>query len=124
MSGKLSCIIAASVLILMIGAILANAIYIKNTTNYILTQVNSFEDLTDYSGDAVTAISEYWNKRIPILKLSLSQKELEEITLMLDESKICVENKDTEEYKRSMARLKRAIEGIRKREEFSIDNIF
>ena len=117
MSGKLSCLIAAAVLIVMITAVIINAIYVKNTTNYILMLIND-------SDGSVFTISQYWNERIPKLKLTLSQKELEEISLNINEAIICAEKQDDEEYKRSMARLRRAIEGIKKREEFSLENIF
>ncbi len=117
MSGKLSCLIAAAVLIVMITAVIINAIYVKNTTNYILMLIND-------SDGSVFTISQYWDERIPKLKLSLSQKELEDISLNINEAIICAEKQDDEEYKRSMARLRRAIEGIKKREEFSLENIF
>lgn len=117
MSGKLSCLIAAAVLIVMIAAVITNAIYVKNTTDYILM-------LIDDSDGSISALSQYWDERIPILKLTLSQKELEEISLNINEALICAEKQDDEEYKKSMACLRRAIEGIRKREEFSLENIF
>ena len=117
MSGKLSCLIAAAVLIVMITAVIINAIYVKNTTNYILMLIND-------SDGSVFTISQYWDERIPKLKLTLSQKELEDISLNINEAIICAEKQDDEEYKRSMARLQRAIEGIKKREEFSLENIF
>lgn len=117
MSGKFSCLIAAAVLIAMIAAVIANAIYVKNTADYILM-------LIDDPGSPISALSEYWDERTPKLRLTLSQKELEEISLNINEAIICAEKQDDEEYKRSMARLRRAIEGIRKREEFSLENIF
>lgn len=117
MSGKLSCLIAAAVLIVMIAAVIANAIYVKSTADYILM-------LIDDPDSQISTLSEYWNDRIPKLRLTLSQKELEEISLNINEAIICAEKQDEEEYKKSMARLRRAIEGIRKREEFSLENIF
>jgi len=117
LSGKLSCLIAAAVLIVMIAAVITNAIYVKNTTDYILM-------LIDDPDSQISTLSEYWNERIPKLRLTLSQKELEDISLNINEAIICAEKQDDEEYKRSMARLRRAIEGIKKREEFSLENIF
>ena len=117
MSGKLSCLIAAAVLIVMIAAVITNAIYVKNTTDYILTLIEDPES-------PISALSQYWDERIPRLRLTLSQKELEDISLNINEAMICAEKQDDEEYKRSMARLRRAIEGIKKREEFSLENIF
>ena len=117
MSGKFSCFIAAAVLIVMIAAVITNAIYVKNTTDYILT-------LIEDPDSPISVLSQYWDERIPRLRLTLSQKELEDISLNINEAMICAEKQDDEEYKRSMARLRRAIEGIKKREEFSLENIF
>lgn len=124
MSGKLSCTVAAVILTLMLVTIFANAIYIKNTADNILTLIDSSENFESNSRSSATVISEYWNNRIPILKLSLSQKEIEDISLNINEAIICAENQDEEEYQIAMARLRRAIESIKKREEFSIENIF
>ena len=117
MSGRLSCSIAAAVLIVMIAAVVINAIYVKDTADNILM-------LIDDPGSSISALSKYWDERIPKLRLTLSQKELDDISLNINEAIICAEKEDDEEYKRSMARLRRAIEGIRKREEFSLENIF
>lgn len=95
MSGKLSCLIAAAALIVMITAVIINAIYVKNTTNYILMLIN------DPDG-SVFAISQYWDERIPKLKLTLSQKELEDISLNINEAIICAEKQDDEEYTRNI----------------------
>lgn len=119
MSGKLSCFIAAAALILTLIAVITNAIYVKTTTKEILALIDSSED-----GSEIQTISECWNKNISRLKLSLSQKELDDISLNINEAIICAEKNDMKEYKRSMARLRRAIEGIKKREEFSLENIF
>ncbi len=116
MSGKLSCFIAAVALIVMLAAVITNAIYVKNTADYVLM-------LIDDQDSSISDISQYWDERIPKLRLTLSQKELEEISLNINEAMICAEKQDDEEYKKSMARLRRAIEGIRKREEFSLENI-
>ena len=116
MSGKLSCLIAAAVLIVMIAAVITNAIYVNNTADYILM-------LIDDPDSSISALSQYWDERIPKLKLTLSQKDLEDISLNINEAMICAEKQDNEEYKRTMARLRRAIEGIRKREDFSLENI-
>jgi hypothetical protein len=116
LSGKLSCLIAAAVLIVMIAAVITNAIFIKGATDHLLMLIDTSE--------SIYIISQCWEECIPKLKLTLSQKELDDISLNINEAIICAEKQDDEEYKRSMARLRRAIEGIKKREEFSLENVF
>ena len=124
MSGKASSIIAAVALILMIIAIYANALYIKSTTDHILVLIERSEDVNEKSMETITEIYDYWNKSISILKLSVSQEDLEEISLIINEAQICAENDNSEEYNRTMARLRRAIEDIRDPERILIRNIF
>jgi hypothetical protein len=120
MSGKSTCIIAATALILMFGVVMANAVYVKSSADRILSLI----DASEGNNESIQRIFECWEKFLPLLKLSLSQKELEDITLNINEAIICSKKNDTEEYKRLMARLRRAIENIKKREEFSLENIF
>ena len=123
MSGKCTLIIASVLLSLMLIAVLLNTFYIKDTADQILLLIDSYDGVED-NGDAILLISEYWNGCTPILRLSLSQKEIEDISLNISEAMICAQNKDHEEYKILMARLRRAIEGIKNREKFSLENIF
>ena len=124
MSGKFSCIIAALALILMIITIISNALYIKDRSEHILQLTDQAMVLDDRSAIAISEICNYWNQSAPIFKFSVSQEEIEEIDLILNEIQICAESGEGGEYKRSMARLRRAIESITKREEFSLENIF
>lgn len=124
MSGKLSCYIAASALVLMVIAVLLNAIYVRETADHILMLADEADSERGSELSSLSELSNYWNERIPILKISLSENELDEIQLAINEAKISAENLENEEYKISMARLRRAIESIKKREEFSIENIF
>lgn len=123
MSGKCTLIIASVLLSLMLIAVFLNAFYIKNAAEQILLLIDSYDGVED-NGDAILLISEYWNGCTPILRLSLSQKEIEDISLDISEALICAQSKDHEEYKILMARLRRAIEGIKNREKFSLENIF
>jgi hypothetical protein len=124
MSGKLSCYIAASALVLMVIAVLLNAIYVRETADHILMLADEADRESGSELSSLSELSNYWNERMPILKISLSENELDEIQLAINEAKISAENLENEEYKISMARLRRAIESIKKREEFSIENIF
>ena len=124
MSAKLPCVIAAFALILMIAAVSINAIYIKRTADNIINMIDNAENFGSNSREAVLLIAEQWKKNILLLRLSLSQKELDDISLIIDEAQISANNEDIEEYKKSMARLKRAIESIKNREKISIENIF
>ena len=120
MSGKQTYIIAASALIIMLVIVIANALYIKSTADHILSLI----DVSYSDTDTLLTISEHWNGCLPLLRLSLSQKELDDISVIINEAIIYAERSDMKEYKRSMANLRRAIESIKKREEVSLENIF
>jgi hypothetical protein len=124
MSGKISCYIAALALISMLIAVFANAVFVKNTAEHILLLADYAENTATEQILYLAKIYNYWNESLPLLKISLSEEELDKISLAIDEATICAKNRDDEEYKRSMARLRRAIEGIKKREKFTLENIF
>ena len=123
MSSKVSCFIAVTLIIAMICAVSANAFYVKNTVNSILIMIENAIGTEDANVTTAKIINEYWEERTSVLKLSLSEKEMAEISLHIKEATISAQSNNKEEYEKSMARLRRAIEGIKKREEFSLENI-
>lgn len=124
MNNKSACTFAALLLSLMIAAVIFNCIYVKQTAEHIISSLDELpEDLSD-SATIIQEIAKYWNGRRKILNISLSKPDLNTISLLFDELTIAAQEEDAEEYKRTMARLKRAIEDIRELEELTIENIF
>lgn len=124
MKNKYACSIAALLLVVTLSAVTINCIYVKSTTDHILASLEELPDDISGSDAIINEIAEYWGERKEILGIALSEPELDKISSLFDELAIGAEEGNTEEYKKSMARLKRAIEDIRKHEEFSIENIF
>lgn len=121
MKNKYACTFAAILLFFMIAAVIFNSGYVKRTADHIL------EKLPNDISDSVSVIRElaiFWDERKSILALTQSEPELNSISILFDELIICAEENNIEEYKKTMARLKRAIEDIKKLEEFSFENIF
>ena len=122
MKNKHACAFAALLLAAMIAAIIINCSFVKRTTDHILSS------LTELSNSASSAelrkLAEYWDERRKIFAVSLSESELDRISSLFDDLIADSEGNDPNEYKKTMARLKRAIEDIRKFEEFSLENIF
>lgn len=124
MKNKYACTFAASLLSIIIAAVIFNCIYVKHTAEHILSAFEELpKDISD-SASMIQEIAEYWNERRKILNFSLSEPELNMISSLFDELIIGAQEGNSEEYKKSMARLKRAIEDIRELEEFSVENIF
>lgn len=124
MKNKYACSIAALLLVVTLSAVIINCIYVKSATDHILASLEELPDDIADSNSIINGIAEYWGERKEILGIALSEPELDKISSLFDELAIGAEEGNTEEYKKSMARLKRAIEDIRKHEEFSIENIF
>ena len=124
MKNKYACTIAAAILITIILAVIFNGIFVKRTAENILSILEELPDDTSASLPKIRETAEYWERRRKILNLALSDPELEAISSLFDELIIGAEKGNNEEYKKTMARLKRAIEDIKELEEFSIKNIF
>ncbi len=119
MKNKYACSVAAIILAFLLATVILNIIYVNNTFDEIFTRLDAsttIEDLRD--------ISEYWEKRRRVLGFSLSEPELDKISLCFEELIINAEESDEEEYKRSAARLRRAADDIRDLEDLTLDNIF
>ena len=116
MLDKIGCVIAGCSLIFILIAIILNSYYINNTADCILTLI---EDNAD-----IEVITRYWESKLTILKLTISQKDLEEIALALDEAIFLQQQDNSIEYKKAMARLKRTIAEIKRQESFTLENIF
>lgn len=124
MANKSACAIAALLLALMISAVFINSKYVENTADHILSVLNELPDDMSDSVFEIREISDYWEKRKLILTITLSEPKLDAVSSLFDDLLINAEEGKADEYKKSMAQLKRAIENIRKFEEFSIENIF
>lgn len=121
MKNKYACAFAALLLFFMIAAVIFNSGYVKRTADHILEKLP--DDISD-SVSAIREIANFWDEQKSILALTQSEPELNSISILFDELIICAEENSIEEYKKTMARLKRAIVDLRELEEFSIENIF
>lgn len=124
MKNKHACAFAAFLLSTMIAAVIFNCIYVSRTAEHISASLEELpEDISD-SASAIQEIADYWDERRKILNFALSEPELNAISSLFDELIIGAQEGNIEEYKKSMARLKRAIEDIKELEELSLENIF
>lgn len=124
MNNKCACGAASLLLIVMIAAIALNSLYVRNTAENISSALDTLPLDPKEASSAIRATAEYWSRRRTVLDLSIPKPELDAITSLLDELTVSAEEGNDEEFKKAMARLRRAIEDIGKLEGFSTENIF
>ncbi len=124
MKNKHACTIAALLLAAVLTVTAINSLYVKNTAEHILSSLQALPKSMEESSYSIKELSEYWEERKTMLNMGLSKPLLDKVSLAFDELLISAKEGDSEEYKKSMARLIRAIEDMKDLEEFSTENIF
>ncbi len=119
MKNKYACAIAALALAALLTAVALNILYVDTTFDTIEELLGDMSDTV-----RIEEARDYWEKRRAVMEISLSEPELDKISLLLDEMLINAEEGDEAELKRTAARFRRAADDIRELEDFSLDNIF
>ncbi len=124
MKNKNACALSGLFLAIIIAAATINYIYVQNTADHISDSLALLPgDLSEASRE-IAEIRSYWEKRRAFLTLTLPKPDLDNISSLFEEISITSECNNYDEYKISMARLRRAIEDIKDLEEITVENIF
>ena len=106
------------------ATVFGNAAYLDNTATHIVGVLDCLPDDTESAAQAVVGLRDCWEERKGVLCFTLSDASLEKISLLFDELLISIENGDRQEYQKTTARLKRAVESINDLEKIFWENIF
>ena len=123
MKNKHACALAG-IFLFALGAIsLINYIYVSKTFSIIDSGLALIDDEPSETED-LTQLLDVWEERAIFLELTLPKPELEKITELFEEAIIAASENSPIDYKKAMARLRRAIEDIKDLERISADIIF
>lgn len=124
MKNKNACALAAIFLAITIGITIVNYIYVQNLADQIIQSIESLPPDAPNGASSIKEIREIWNERSVFLDFTISKPLLDRISLLFDEAIISIDSSNTDEYRKTMARLKRAIADIKDLEKISVENIF
>lgn len=124
-------IIAVTILTILVNALcIWDIVYAKNVFSYMLDQSSAIheqllsEEITDQQVSAsISALDKYWTKKMDVLCISISRKDLQPISDHLQFLKSSVDNNDQETAITYSLLLKYNVEGLKEISGFSLVNI-
>ena len=119
-----ACATAFALLFILIIGTIFFARFLDNTVNEILLSLDKFPEEALLAEKNAAELQSFWEGRRRTLSFTLSDSSLNSISLLFDELNISIKNCDNEEYQKTTARLKRAVESIKQLEMISLSNIF
>ena len=111
-----------SVMLVMIGAILANATYVKHITGEIYDDLQELPPCAQASEEA-QEILEQWNDKEHFLQLSISSTDMTETKNYLSELCVAARLNDEEAFEQARALCLLGLSRIRDLERFSLFHI-
>lgn len=119
-----ACSVSLLLLFLLVVGSFLNAEYLKSTASFIINELDTLPSDTNPLVDELTELRIFWEDRKKILKFTLPDSSLNAISLLFEEAIIAVQNQNIEDYKKTTARLRRAVENINQLEKITFSNIF
>ena len=109
-------------MLLMVGAILANAACVRHITDEMYDALQSLPPCEQTSEEAQDAL-EYWNDKEHFLQLSVSSTDMTEMEKQLTELCVAAQLKDEEAFEQARALCLLELSRIRDLERFSLFHI-
>lgn len=119
-----ACAVASALLFILIIGTFLFAKFLDNTVDEILISLDKLPKEALLAEKSAASIQSFWEERRRILRFTLSESTLNSISLLFDELNISIKSSNNEEYQKTTARLKRAVESIKQLEKISLSNIF
>lgn len=115
-----SFIISLCAVMLLVGMVIINGIFVGNVTNELLDEA---ENLTPESEEEFSSLYEYWKKNEGIICFSVSHKDVDNVNIALSVLKEKYENGDMAGFYEYKSLLSSYIEEIKNKERVHIHNI-
>ena len=113
-------IVSICAILLLVGTVVFNGFYIKNTTNKLTDLAN---DITLESSESIENFKEYWIKNEHKICISVSHKDVDNINIAVCVLEEMQERNESDGFWEYHALLLKYIEEIRSKERVHIDNI-
>ena len=117
-----SFIITMLLLLTMISAIIANAIYVNNTTAKII-ELTSDEAFKKAPEAALLRLESFWESNQILMEFSIGYKATDRISELILDLRECIETTNSAEERRVRALIADSASDISKLEKFSLENL-
>lgn len=117
--------ISLTLLLLVLGCVVVNYIYINEVCDTLIEQIESMPDVNDPAClESTKQLGDYWNERVDYAGLSASYVITDRISEQTETLIACAECGDLFGFRTALALLRDAVGDLRRLESFSIGNIF
>ena len=119
------CILAAAILLLVLGSVIFNAFYIRNTTNQLLAWVEALPKIPDPQDTprAITEIRKKLEKKAPLLGITVPYATLDRVSEALISLESFAKTGDQRQYDVTLTLLVDLIEELGRTEKITVENI-
>ena len=110
--------------LLLIGVIIANAIYVHRVTDHLreATEALVFDEAS--TADALDALWEYWNRHRALIALSIGFRELDHVCETMISLRASYDTRSASDFEQYRRLLADAADEISRLERFSVENLF
>ena len=117
-------IISLCLFVILIGAIIGNAVYIHRVAEHLcsVTQSLCFED--ERSASELEALEAYWRRHRPFVSLSIGYRELDHVCEVLISLRAAYDSGNSSDFECYRRLLSDAADEISRLERFSVENLF
>lgn len=119
------CFIAGVILLFVLGAVILNAVYVRNTADELLSSVRALPDVPDRLGTPaeIMAIRERLKQHAPILGITVPYATIDRVSEALINLEACSRADDRLQYTETLSLLYDLIEELARTEKISMENI-
>lgn len=119
------CIIAGSILILVLGGVIFNAFYVRNTADHLLHAVEGLPAIPDpvATPTEIAAIQQELGDHAPILGITVPYSIIDRVSEALINLNACARSNDRLQYTETLALLQDLIEELSRTERITLKSV-
>ncbi len=106
---------------LLVAVSIANTCFITSVGNTLSEMILSLPNEATDATDELSAIKSYWESNKTLVSLTIPRSETDAVSEQIDIAIVSAEENSSVEYKKSMARLLRAIDNLVRLERLNLD---
>lgn len=119
------CILAAAILLLVLGGVIVNALFIRHTANQLFELVEALPDVPNTQETPLTIVDirQKLEKKVPLLGITVAYTTIDRVSEALISLESFAQTGDIRQYHATLSLLIDLIEELARTEKITIENI-
>lgn len=119
------CILAAAILLLVLGGVIVNALFIRHTANQLFEWVEALPDVPNTQETPLTIVDirQKLEKKVPLLGITVAYTTIDRVSEALISLESFAQTGDIRQYHATLSLLIDLIEELARTEKITIENI-